>query len=1184
MISIGIFSRQNERVSRALFFCLVTTLFNLFAFSAFALVDTQGSWEKVEDANVTKGKRFYVRGSGYYTDNTLALSNSESVSGILRLVVTESSMDVINAHGSDDNGHLYFDLTSTDDTTRMWFAKKRGAFNYVVEVQQWIVDAADSDGDGIPDSEDICPADPDNDADSDGICGDIDICPIDPDNDVDADGICGDIDICPADPDNDVDFDGICGDIDICPADPDNDVDSDGICGDIDICPADPDNDADSDGICGDVDVCPADPLNDADEDNICDSEDICLGDPTNSCISIVGLVFGNGAAVNAAAVKVGLNSVEVNTDLSGEFTANVGGDVLASDGIDSFFPVKVKAKGFASGNAKVVWQAGKTEYQISIDLQQVSQVITEDDDVTQGVEINKDGAPVGSLTIPTNSLPTGVSAITGSITYLDPETDDILSTPGGDLLALPEGADPNDGQVTLETFGMMEFDLVDQDGNAITELATGETAEVCMKATSGLSLGDTVPLWYYDEDAGLWKEEGQGMVEDRDGELQICGAVGHFSWWNYDQPISTHSCMKYSIESEFGDVNINALSWFVEGGSYNGTSPSRSCSNDNGSTQFDSFTVKITTDTDNPEQIKVYTNIGGSKFYLLADGDNTFSLTQSSVDAAIFNTPDVQGSCLSNTQSGTCMNLDHQTDNNGVLPLSADVNLPPVIMEFTASSGTLLPGETADVMATVTDPENSNVTLDWTVSCGYYGNNNGSEFMTPGTESGTSGQQFSAVMTAPDSLSYPIEYCEITLVATDANALFSTATRWVPVAASFEFQLNGTVFGIDGLPLANTTVEYINYACYMDNNLFQSTTTDENGQYQLNIDLASCISQEGGYSDLGQVQVAYMYDGRSWQSEFWLNDYYYGGLDARSQDYCSIALDGATLCDIDTNLPVLWGPVSGNVYLSADIDPVGFSAFSMNAYQNSILGGFSVLNDDISLDLSSSPASFGPIMAPVGELFVHHYYRSLGGEGESQSNEGNNSSTDGTAVDIGNLLTTVPVVISVFDATNQPMANVEIDFQSSIQGTGNVIDIEGTTDSNGEYMANAYLGYLNGNSSNPFRYYGGYVIKAGSTVYIDLGSRQDCLVEGQLVDIFGVPIANEFFNIFGNLSGSNFVTDENGYFSTTANPGYFQIEGQNYQSGYFGNNYVNNCRPVAGLPRVIRFDAVMYEGFFGLE
>ncbi|MBU0675761.1 MAG: DUF4347 domain-containing protein [Proteobacteria bacterium] len=40
--------------------------------------------------------------------------------------------------------------------------------------------SADSDDDGIPDPEDICPNDPDNDIDGDGVCGDLDAYPNDP--------------------------------------------------------------------------------------------------------------------------------------------------------------------------------------------------------------------------------------------------------------------------------------------------------------------------------------------------------------------------------------------------------------------------------------------------------------------------------------------------------------------------------------------------------------------------------------------------------------------------------------------------------------------------------------------------------------------------------------------------------------------------------------------------------------------------------------------------------------------------------------------------------------------------------------------------------------------------------------------------------------------------------------------
>jgi hypothetical protein len=41
----------------------------------------------------------------------------------------------------------------------------------------------DDDNDGIPDYEDICPYDPDNDIDGDTICGDIDNCPTTPNPD-----------------------------------------------------------------------------------------------------------------------------------------------------------------------------------------------------------------------------------------------------------------------------------------------------------------------------------------------------------------------------------------------------------------------------------------------------------------------------------------------------------------------------------------------------------------------------------------------------------------------------------------------------------------------------------------------------------------------------------------------------------------------------------------------------------------------------------------------------------------------------------------------------------------------------------------------------------------------------------------------------------------------------------------
>ncbi len=114
----------------------------------------------------------------------------------------------------------------------------------------------DSDGDGIPDDQDKCPAEPEDrdgfqdsdgcpelDNDSDGILDTNDKCPTEPE---DADGF-EDSDGCP-DPDNDQD--GVLDAADKCPADKE---DRDGF-EDGDGCP-DPDND--KDGVLDAADKCP---------------------------------------------------------------------------------------------------------------------------------------------------------------------------------------------------------------------------------------------------------------------------------------------------------------------------------------------------------------------------------------------------------------------------------------------------------------------------------------------------------------------------------------------------------------------------------------------------------------------------------------------------------------------------------------------------------------------------------------------------------------------------------------------------------------------------------------------------------------------------------------------------------------------------------------------------------------
>ena len=165
---------------------------------------------------------------------------------------------------------------------------------------------ADADGDGIPDSTDLCVDVPDVDQE-----------------DVDGDGVGDACDLCVdvADPDQeDGDADGIGDACDVCPDDPlasQDDSDGDGVGDDCDVCPlvSDPDqDDSDGDGFGDLCDGCPDDALDDADGDGFCADQDCAPDDPT---------VFP-GAAEDC--------SDGVDNDCDG--TIDLGGD-LDGDGVD---------------------------------------------------------------------------------------------------------------------------------------------------------------------------------------------------------------------------------------------------------------------------------------------------------------------------------------------------------------------------------------------------------------------------------------------------------------------------------------------------------------------------------------------------------------------------------------------------------------------------------------------------------------------------------------------------------------------------------------------------------------------------------------------------------------------------------------------------------------------------------
>lgn len=102
----------------------------------------------------------------------------------------------------------------------------------------------------------------------------------------------------------------------------------------------------------------------------------------------------------------------------------------------------------------------------------------------------------------------------------------------------------PGGTTVRLISFGMINFHF-EQDGQPL-QLAPGQTAEISMhlpvatdEKGEPLVPGQKIPLWHFDEAAGLWVQEGEGEVyalDESGSALGVRARVSHFSSWNWDR------------------------------------------------------------------------------------------------------------------------------------------------------------------------------------------------------------------------------------------------------------------------------------------------------------------------------------------------------------------------------------------------------------------------------------------------------------------------------------------------------------------------------------------------------------------------------------------------------------------------------------------------------------------------
>lgn len=118
------------------------------------------------------------------------------------------------------------------------------------------------------------------------------------------------------------------------------------------------------------------------------------------------------------------------------------------------------------------------------------------------------------------------------AVRYLDPAEANFSNFFPGDEAAIRESGD----NTMLVSYGVLRVDMRTPSGEVI-QPAPGKPAELTYPIPSTLTNPPaSIPLWFFDEERGLWVEEG---VSTKQGNNYV-GTVKHFTSWNCDKPEGT--------------------------------------------------------------------------------------------------------------------------------------------------------------------------------------------------------------------------------------------------------------------------------------------------------------------------------------------------------------------------------------------------------------------------------------------------------------------------------------------------------------------------------------------------------------------------------------------------------------------------------------------------------------------
>ncbi len=260
------------------------------------------------------------------------------------------------------------------------------------------------------------------------------------------------------------------------------------------------------------------------------------VGEPTEpeGTSLLIQVVSHEGAPIPGATVIVA----------GSEQTADPQGNALFQGIAAGSMVAQVRAPGFAAGTVAVALEQGDHGSALAT-LRALTPPVAfnanADATVVAGqVQVE---LPAGSLLDENGQPVTGTAEI--SFAPIDPSTDAIEAAPGPLEAIAAAGSEP----VSLESGYMAEIAL-SQNGRPL-QLAPGATAEITFPLAPGFAEsavpGEQIPAWWFDAEAGVWREDGVGVVEEsptEPGRLIWRAQVSHFTPWNVDRPIIRQACV----------------------------------------------------------------------------------------------------------------------------------------------------------------------------------------------------------------------------------------------------------------------------------------------------------------------------------------------------------------------------------------------------------------------------------------------------------------------------------------------------------------------------------------------------------------------------------------------------------------------------------------------------------------